>query len=1416
MKPSVARPAHFAITAGLCTSLTFGGMPVEAIAAEIDSLQSATVSAQDAAAVTSESQNAQTPPLFENSDLASRGDEGTQADYSLTDDTESENETVASTVEDDFSMSEEADDAGAYSANQAALAFSDESDADSITTLANNGSVATEQELIDALASAKDGDTVVLSGNIELASALTISKNIVLDLSGFTLSCPNLSGSGAKPAVKVSSTTSGVQIQNGTITSNREALSIEGNSCTVQNCKLSSSGAGKDVVSISGTDAGTTTTIDGCEITCAENGKAISKVYSDEGNLTLKGTCNINGKISVPCNSNSGSYVVRIEDGFYNAGSNVQVFVNPNMAGGLPELSKRLQIVSGHFAVAPEESLIDAASECVDSVEPGYPFEVTLSNETGAAYVLQDNGTKSYYETLEAALDAAQGATVHLVRSCTVADVSKLAGATIEGKAGVSLLCDDATLTQLLNGGLNLSSITLRCKDATVQLSSAVNGKLTEGTVSKSDYLCAADVLADGYLILDQAYRIVPESQAEAKIGRIGFESLDAAVITATSDDQAGPVNEEIVLLRNVRSGKADALSVYFPSATFTLDLNGYSLSGTGSSSGGLIVAPLKMGSGSEYLPNNASITVKNGTIEARGYGVATNGRLTNVDIVLQDVSIHSAKYAAMYLPAGGSTQVTGCTLEGKTGIQLCGGSLTVDNSKVYAAGNPVEKTDSDGYVQDGAAISVISRDGYAAIGKVEINSGEFNSIPGLTAVQAYAMSGTQDSVWKGAGDSIDIAAGTFSSEIATDLLSAGRAEFVAADGTSQVLSEADAASGAEAYVEKDGVKVFYASKDAAVNSNPDIKPDEIVERLVSVGQKTFFTVGDALETASQTGEAIVLNGDITENVTVTAGQSVTLDLNGHTLTAPVTNGKNLKSTITVEGSLVLKDSTATAEPKIQADGTIVYASGSVVCPSPTVSPYARPVSVEPGGMFTLESGRLYAKDSDGVFVGTPGASLGGTMVMKGGLIDAQEYGIGVISHSSLTVEGGMIRARDNAAVAGNGTVSPADRFQGDTNITISGGTLRGENEPSSNGYIACAIYHPQSGTLTITGGTIEAVDGVAILMRAGSANITGGTITGTGNVSGYVGDSKLQKVPSSGIVVDRAANYDGATPEDVVNISGDASVSADAEQQALSTVLDENDSKDGLIAVSGGSLSTKPDPEYCAEGYVPTERPDGSFGVTTEQSYTVEHLFEAIDSDGFAKDETLAKTETLTGTIGENTAAAAQSVVGFTPETVTQKKIAADGSTVVQIKYKRVRHTITFDLMGGTGESGEHTVKHGATAVSYKDPVKEGYEFLGWFLFDAKTGTWGAAFDATAPVTGDMLVGAKWKKIEDGNEGSTEKPAEKPTKPADKPASKPSAGDKGGLAQTGDSTFAQIAAAVAAGIATLGAGLGFRRRRDS
>lgn len=41
-------------------------------------------------------------------------------------------------------------------------------------------------------------------------------------------------------------------------------------------------------------------------------------------------------------------------------------------------------------------------------------------------------------------------------------------------------------------------------------------------------------------------------------------------------------------------------------------------------------------------------------------------------------------------------------------------------------------------------------------------------------------------------------------------------------------------------------------------------------------------------------------------------------------------------------------------------------------------------------------------------------------------------------------------------------------------------------------------------------------------------------------------------------------------------------------------------------------------------------------------------------------------------------------------------------------------------------------------------DPSYEGYTFLGWFLFDEATQIWGDQFDPEAPVTHDVLVGAK------------------------------------------------------------------------
>lgn len=110
-----------------------------------------------------------------------------------------------------------------------------------------------------------------------------------------------------------------------------------------------------------------------------------------------------------------------------------------------------------------------------------------------------------------------------------------------------------------------------------------------------------------------------------------------------------------------------------------------------------------------------------------------------------------------------------------------------------------------------------------------------------------------------------------------------------------------------------------------------------------------------------------------------------------------------------------------------------------------------------------------------------------------------------------------------------------------------------------------------------------------------------------------------------------------------------------------------------------------------------------------TGTAYKVEHWQQNITDDNYM----LAKTEPLTGTTGEETAAKAEETAGFTAKEFAQAKIAADGSTVVKIRYDRKIITLTFDADNG----GEKTVlsgKFGAEIVS-PSPEKTDFIFTGW-----------------------------------------------------------------------------------------------------
>lgn len=76
-----------------------------------------------------------------------------------------------------------------------------------------------------------------------------------------------------------------------------------------------------------------------------------------------------------------------------------------------------------------------------------------------------------------------------------------------------------------------------------------------------------------------------------------------------------------------------------------------------------------------------------------------------------------------------------------------------------------------------------------------------------------------------------------------------------------------------------------------------------------------------------------------------------------------------------------------------------------------------------------------------------------------------------------------------------------------------------------------------------------------------------------------------------------------------------------------------------------------------------------------TSTKYTVIHWQEKADESGWS----LHETETKTGGTGAQTAATSKSYPGFTAQTITQQTINGDGSTIVNVYYKRNVYDVKF-----------------------------------------------------------------------------------------------------------------------------------------
>ena len=218
-----------------------------------------------------------------------------------------------------------------------------------------------------------------------------------------------------------------------------------------------------------------------------------------------------------------------------------------------------------------------------------------------------------------------------------------------------------------------------------------------------------------------------------------------------------------------------------------------------------------------------------------------------------------------------------------------------------------------------------------------------------------------------------------------------------------------------------------------------------------AAGNVTKYASVDEAVRALKDGDTITLLKNVTKGFTV-SGKSVTLDLNGYTLSQS-------GAAIFVEdgASLTIVDSSDAKTGKITATNDAI--------------------TVE-NGTLIIESGIIESTGGDAI------SASYAQITINGGKLVAANNAISMIVNSAsapnvLTINGGEIVAGDYA-IATNGTYDYST-------ITIKGGKLTGE---------LGGIYHSAEGVLAISGGEISGNVGLKIM--AGTVTISGGKISGT------------------------------------------------------------------------------------------------------------------------------------------------------------------------------------------------------------------------------------------------------------------------------------------------------------------------------
>ncbi len=209
---------------------------------------------------------------------------------------------------------------------------------------------------------------------------------------------------------------------------------------------------------------------------------------------------------------------------------------------------------------------------------------------------------------------------------------------------------------------------------------------------------------------------------------------------------------------------------------------------------------------------------------------------------------------------------------------------------------------------------------------------------------------------------------------------------------------------------------------------------------------------------------------------------------------------------------------------------------------------------------------------------------------------------------------------------------------------------------------------------------------------------------------------------------VDTPASADAAAAPVLRSPAKVAAAANDAPEYGTYTIIINYKFEDGRTAANSWSATVADGTTYTQDvtsptvvGYAP-DQPVVQVNASEETTYTVyykpaeveftvKHYQQNVDDDNYTLFETETKQGFTESPVGDKLATTYEGFYSLLYDTTT--KIAADGSTEVEIYYDRYYYLMNFDLDGGYGVEPIYA-RYGAP-INVDKPTKPGYSFNGW-----------------------------------------------------------------------------------------------------